>query len=73
MLEEIIERIRDIHGQGVTFLIIEHNMELVMRLCSSVLVMAEGGILMEGSPEDIRSDPRLIDAFLGDSTSSSDN
>ena len=44
-----------------------------MRLCSSVLVMAEGGILMEGSPEDIHSDPRLIDAFLGDSASSSDN
>ena len=73
LLEEIIERIKEIHRQGVTFLIIEHNMELVMRLCSSVLVMAEGGILMEGSPEDIRSDPRLIDAFLGDSPSSSDN
>ena len=56
----------------ISFLIIEHNMELVMRLCSSVLVMAEGGILMEGSPEEIRSDPRLIDAFLGGSTSSSD-
>ena len=49
----------------MTFLIIEHNMELVMRLCSSILVMAEGGILMRGSPEKIRSDPRLIDAFLG--------
>ena len=73
LLEEIIERIRDIHGQGVTFLIIEHNMELVMRLCSSVLVMVEGGILMQGSPEDIRSDPRLIDAFLGGGTLSSDN
>jgi len=65
LLEEIIDRIRDIHRQGVTFLIIEHNMELVMRLCSSILVMAEGGILMRGSPEKIRSDPRLIDAFLG--------
>jgi len=46
LLEEIIDRIRDIHSQGVTFLIIEHNMELVMRLCSSILVMAEGDILM---------------------------
>lgn len=69
LLEEIIDRIRDIHRQGVTFLIIEHNMELVMRLCSSILVMAEGGILMRGSPEKIRSDPRLIDAFLGGGTS----
>ncbi len=65
LLEEIIDRIRDIHSQGVTFLIIEHNMELVMRLCSSILVMAEGDILMRGAPEEIRSDPRLIDAFLG--------
>ena len=65
LLEEIIGRIRDIHSQGVTFLIIEHNMELVMRLCSSILVMAEGDILMRGGPEEVRSDPRLIDAFLG--------
>ncbi len=65
LLEEIIDRIRDIHRQGVTFLIIEHNMELVMRLCSSILVMAEGDILMRGGPEEVRSDPRLIDAFLG--------
>ena len=49
----------------MTFLIIEHNMELVMRLCSSILVMAEGDILMRGGPEEVRSDPRLIDAFLG--------
>ena len=69
LLEEIIDRIRDIHSQGVTFLIIEHNMELVMRLCSSILVMAEGDILMRGGPEEVRSDPRLIDAFLGGGTS----
>jgi branched-chain amino acid transport system ATP-binding protein len=69
LLEEIIDRIRDIHSQGMTFLIIEHNMELVMRLCSSILVMAEGDILMRGAPEEIRSDPRLIDAFLGGGTS----
>jgi branched-chain amino acid transport system ATP-binding protein len=69
LLEEIIGRIRDIHSQGVTFLIIEHNMELVMRLCSSILVMAEGDILMRGGPEEVRSDPRLIDAFLGGGTS----
>ena len=69
LLEEIIDRIRDIHRQGGTFLIIEHNMELVMRLCSSILVMAEGDILMRGAPEEIRSDPRLIDAFLGGGTS----
>jgi len=73
LLEEIIDRIKDIHRQGVTFLIIEHNMELVMRLCSSILVMADGDILMQGSPEEIRSDPRLIDAFLGSEASPRNN
>ena len=73
LLEEIIDRIKDIHRQGVTFLIIEHNMELVMRLCSSILVMADGDMLMQGSPEEIRSDPRLIDAFLGSEASPRNN
>lgn len=57
----------------MTFLIIEHNMELVMRLCSSILVMADGDMLMQGSPEEIRSDPRLIDAFLGSEASPRNN
>ncbi len=66
LLEEIVERIRDINAMGVTFLIIEHNMDLIMKLCSPILVMAEGAILMQGSPEQVRSDKRLLDAFFGE-------
>jgi len=66
LLEEIIDRIREINEMGVTFLIIEHNMDLIMKLCSPILVMAEGSIMMQGSPEQVRSDKRLLDAFFGE-------
>jgi branched-chain amino acid transport system ATP-binding protein len=51
--------------RGITFLLIEHDMDLVMRLCDPVIVMSEGRYLMEGAPEQIRSDPRVLDAYLG--------
>jgi branched-chain amino acid transport system ATP-binding protein len=66
LLEEIIDRIREINEMGVTFLIIEHNMDLIMKLCSPILVMVEGSIMMQGSPEQVRSDKRLLDAFFGE-------
>ena len=51
--------------QGATFVVIEHNMEFVMSLCTRVLVLAEGRILANGAPEQVRNDPRVIDAYLG--------
>ncbi|MEX0606629.1 MAG: ABC transporter ATP-binding protein, partial [Halofilum sp. (in: g-proteobacteria)] len=51
--------------RGITFLLIEHDMDLVMRLCDPVIVMSEGRYLMEGAPEQVRSDPRVLDAYLG--------
>ena len=45
--------------------LIEHNLDLVMRLCRPILVMASGRLLVEGDPETVRSDPRVIDAYLG--------
>ena len=50
---------------GTTFVVIEHNMEFVMSLCSRIIVLAEGRIIAEGPPEAIRSDPRVVDAYLG--------
>jgi branched-chain amino acid transport system ATP-binding protein len=65
LLETIIARIQDIHRKGVTLLIIEHNMDLVARLCSKVFVMAEGKLLCQGTPAQVAGDPRVIDAYLG--------
>ena len=65
LLEIIIAKIAEINRRGVTFLVIEHNMELVSQLCRRVLVMAGGRIMCEGTPAEIARDPRVIDAFLG--------
>ena len=65
LLATILARITELNRRGVTFLIIEHNMDVVMRLCRPLLVMAGGTLLLEGDPETVRSDPRVIDAYLG--------
>ena len=65
LLEIIIARIVEINRRGVSVLIIEHNMEMVARLCGRVVVMAEGRLLREGSPQEIAGDARVIEAYLG--------
>ena len=65
LLGQIIERIVELNRRGITFLIIEHNMDMVMNLCSPVVVMASGRLLMQGSPQEVRRDPRVLDAYLG--------
>ena len=56
LCETIISRIAEINRRGVTFLIIEHNMDLVARLCAHVFVMAGGRILAEGTPAEVVRD-----------------
>jgi branched-chain amino acid transport system ATP-binding protein len=65
LLETIVERIATLNRQGVTFLIIEHNMDLVMSLCRPVMVMAQGRLLTSGPAEEVSRDPRVIEAYLG--------
>ncbi|MBU8539372.1 ABC transporter ATP-binding protein [Falsiroseomonas tokyonensis] len=65
LLETIMEKIEVLNAQGTSFLIIEHNMELVTRLCRPVLVLAQGRLLLEGAPEEVKRDPRVIEAYLG--------
>jgi ABC-type branched-subunit amino acid transport system ATPase component len=60
------ERIRELNKQGVTFLIVEHNMEFVMGLCDQVMVMHRGSRLAEGAPAAVRANPAVLEAYLGD-------
>jgi branched-chain amino acid transport system ATP-binding protein len=65
LLDAIIQRIGEINRRGITFLVIEHNMEVIARLCAKVVVMAGGRLLREGSPEEVASDARVVEAYLG--------
>ena len=65
LLGQIIDRIAALNGRGITFLIIEHNMDLVMNLCEPILVMVNGKLLLEGNAAAVRSDERVLEAFLG--------
>ena len=65
LLDGIMERIRRLNERGISFLVIEHNMEIVMNLCEPVLVMASGDLLLQGSCQDVCADDRVVEAFLG--------
>jgi len=65
MVEAMERRIRELHARGLTFLLVEHNMNLVMRLCDPVIVLDHGTKLAEGRPDEVRNDPRVLDAYLG--------
>ena len=61
----ITDRIRELNREGTTFLIVEHNMEFVMSLCDRVTVIDNGTPVVTGPPEVIRTDHRVLDAYLG--------
>ncbi len=65
LLEVIVERIQALNADGRSILLIEHNMEMVSRLCSRVVAMALGRPLAEGTPAAVAADPAVIEAYLG--------
>jgi ABC-type branched-subunit amino acid transport system ATPase component len=65
MVETMEHHIRTLHAQGLSFLIVEHDMNLVMRLCDPVIVLDHGTKIMEGAPQLVQNDPRVLDAYLG--------
>jgi neutral amino acid transport system ATP-binding protein len=65
LVERIGEHIRELNRQGVTFLVVEHNMPFVMSLCGEIVVLHRGAVLAQGSPSDVRSNAAVLDAYLG--------
>jgi neutral amino acid transport system ATP-binding protein len=66
MIDTMERHIRRRHAQGVTFLIVEHEMKFVMRLCDPVVVLDHGRPIACAAPEQVQHDPRVLDAYLGD-------
>lgn len=65
LLEEIAGHIRKLNDKGMTVLIVEHNMDLIMRLSHHIVVMAQGRVIAQGKPAEIRENPAVLEAYLG--------
>ncbi len=65
LAEEIAAHLRALRSEGMTFLVIEHHMDMVARLCDPVVVMAEGRVLTEGSFARVAADPTVQEAYMG--------
>jgi len=64
-LGDVKARLLELNREGITFAIIEHNMEFIFEIAHRILVMAEGQVLMIGSADEVRKDPKVIEAYLG--------
>ena len=62
---KLLDRIHELKGEGYTFLLVEHDMDVIMENCEQVIVMHQGAVLSEGTPAEIQSDERVIEAYLG--------
>ncbi len=66
MLGDVRDRIRDLNdNDGTTFAIIEHNMEFIFGLADRIVVMEQGRVLVTGTPDEVRDDPRVLEVYLG--------
>jgi neutral amino acid transport system ATP-binding protein len=72
LLKHLAGRIKALNAEGVTFVIVEHDMEFVMGICDQVSVMHNGSALTEGSPEEVRANPDVLEAYLGSDLSAAE-
>ena len=63
--QDLLDRLEDLQDRGRTFLLVEHDMDLIMEHCERVIVMHQGRTLVTGTPEEVRSEERVVEAYLG--------
>jgi branched-chain amino acid transport system permease protein len=68
MIERMMELVAELNRGGKTFLVVEHNMRLVMELCQYIVVLDHGQKIAEGGPAEIQGNPLVLEAYLGSST-----
>jgi branched-chain amino acid transport system permease protein len=66
LIDRIMEIIREANRQGITFLVVEHNIPMVLGLCDPIFVLARGEVIASGPPSVIRADAAVLDAYLGE-------
>ena len=65
LAEDILLLIKKLSNEGITILMVEHNIEAVMKISERIVVLAEGSLIADGNPNEIRTDRNVIEAYLG--------
>lgn len=65
MIQSLVHHIEDLNARGHTFVVIEHNMEIMMSLCRRIVVLSQGQQIAEGTPEEVAENPLVLDAYFG--------